>query len=162
VIKYLLYYKPTEDDELSLMDSIKITSDTVYTFDGLNSIAGCYLVTAVDSSGNESLKGEATCVDNCPEFELPNVVTFNGDGVNDFFKAIRVKHIKDIELYIYNRWGQLVYETKDPYFNWDGTVIQTKLPCSEGTYFYTCLVNEMRVKPRKPRFLKGYIQVFHK
>jgi len=162
VIKYLLYYKPTEDDELSLMDSIKIISDTVYTFDGLNSIAGCYLVTAVDSSGNESLKGEATCVDNCPEFELPNVVTFNGDGVNDFFKAIRVKHIKDIELYIYNRWGQLVYETKDPYFNWDGTVIQTKLPCSEGTYFYTCLVNEMRVKPRKPRFLKGYIQVFHK
>lgn len=162
VIKYLLYFKPAEDDPLSLMDSIKIITDTVYTFDGLTSIAGCYVVTAVDSSGNESIKAEATCVDNCPEFELPNVVTFNGDGINDFYKAIRVKHIKDIELYIYNRWGQLIYETTDPYFNWDGIVIQTKLPCSEGTYFYTCIVNEIRVKPTKPRYLKGYIQVFHK
>lgn len=161
VIKYFLYSKPTEDDDLTLLDSIKNLNDTVYTFDGLTSIAGCYAVTAVDSSGNESVKAEATCVDNCPEFELPNVVTFNGDGVNDFYKAIRVKHIKDIELYIYNRWGQLVYETTDPYFNWDGKVIQTKTLCSEGTYFYICTVNELRVKPTKPRLLKGYIQVFH-
>lgn len=161
VIKYLLYYKPTEDDDLTLLDSIKNLNDTIYTFDGLTSIAGCYAVTAVDSSGNESVKAEATCVDNCPEFELPNVVTFNGDGVNDFYKAIRVKHIKDIELYIYNRWGQLVYETTDPYFKWDGKVIQTKTLCSEGTYFYICTVNELRVKPTKPRLLKGYIQVFH-
>lgn len=161
VIKYVLYSKPTEDDPLVLLDTIFNINDTTYTFDGLESIAGCYVVTAVDSSGNQSLMAEATCVDNCPEFELPNVVTFNGDGVNDFYKAIKVKHIKDIELYIYNRWGQLVYETKDPYFNWDGKVIQTKLLCSEGTYFYTCVVNELRVKPRKPRFLKGYIQVFN-
>lgn len=160
VIKYMLYYKPTEEEDLVLVDSILNIQDTSFFYDGLSSIAGCYVVTAVDSSGNESLKAEATCIDNCPEFELPNVVTFNGDGVNDFYKAIRVKHIKDIELYIYNRWGQLVYETKDPYFNWDGKVIQTKMMASEGTYFYTCVVNELRVKPTKPRLLKGYIQVF--
>lgn len=161
VIKYYLYYKPTEEDDLNLLDSIKVLSDTIYTFDALESIAGCYAVTAIDSSGNESIKAEASCVDNCPEFELPNVVTLNGDGVNDFFKAIRVKQIRDIDLFIYNRWGQLVYETKDPYFNWDGKVIQTKLLCSEGTYFYVCSVNEKRVKPVKPRLLKGFIQVFH-
>lgn len=161
VIKYLLYFKPTEDDDLSLLDSISNINDTTYTFDGLSSIAGCYVVTALDSSRNESIKAEAICVDNCPEFELPNVVTFNGDGVNDFFKAIRVKHIKDIDLYVYNRWGQLVYQTTDPYFNWDGKVIQTKMLCSEGTYFYTCVVNEIRVKPTKPRLLKGFVQVFH-
>ena len=160
IIKYYLYYKATEEEDLSLLDSIKVLSDTVYTFDGLESIAGCYLVTAIDSSGNESFKGEATCVDNCPEFELPNVVTFNGDDVNDFFKAIRVKYIKSIDLYVYNRWGQLMFETKDPYFKWDGKVLQTKQLCSDGTYFYVCTVYELRVKPIKPRVLKGTLQVF--
>jgi gliding motility-associated-like protein len=162
VIKYYIYFKPTEDESLALLDSVTTISDTTYTFDGLESIAGCYVVTAIDSSYNESVKAEATCVDNCPEFELPNVVTMNGDGVNDLYKAIRVKHIKDIDLNIYNRWGLLVYHTTDPYFNWDGKVLQTKMLCSEGTYFYTCEVNEKRVKPRKPRLLKGFIQVFHK
>ncbi len=162
VIKYLIYFKPTEDEPLTVIDSVTVLSDTTYVLDGLSSIAGCYVVTAVDSSFNQSTIGEANCVDNCPEFELPNVVTINGDGVNDFFKAIKVKQIKDIDLNIFNRWGQLVYHTTDPYFNWNGTVIQTKMLCSEGTYFYTCTVNEMRVKPTKPRLLKGYIQVFHK
>lgn len=162
VIKYFLYYKATEDDQLTLLDSINNVNDTVYIRDGLESIAGCFAVTAIDSSRNESPMPESICVDNCPEFELPNVVTFNDDGVNDFFKAIKVKHIKDIDLYIFNRWGQVVYHTTDPYFNWDGKVIQTKMLCSEGTYFYTCEVNEKRVKPRKPRLLKGFVQVFHK
>lgn len=162
VIKYLIYFKPTEDEPLVVIDSISNLSDTTYVFDGLASIAGCYVVTAVDSSYNESTIAEANCVDNCPEFELPNVVTMNGDGINDFFKAIKVKQIKDIDLNVYNRWGNLIYHTTDPYFNWDGTVIQTKMLCSEGTYFYTCTVNEMRVKPTKPRLLKGYVQVFHK
>lgn len=162
VIKYLIYYKPTEEEPLVIIDSVSVLSDTTYVLDGLSSIAGCYVVAAVDSSYNKSTIGEAICVDNCPEFELPNVVTINSDGVNDFFKAIKVKQIKDIDLNIFNRWGQLVYHTTDPYFNWNGTVIQTKMLCSEGTYFYTCTVNEMRVKPTKPRLLKGYIQVFHK
>lgn len=162
VIKYYIYFKPTEDDPLVLIDSVSNLNDTTYTFDGLTSIAGCYVVTAKDSSYNESIMAEANCVDNCPEFELPNVVTINGDGTNDFYKAIKVKHIKNIDLNIFNRWGQLVYHTEDPYFKWDGTVVQTKMLCSEGTYFYTCTVNEMRVKPTKPRLLKGYIQVFHK
>jgi gliding motility-associated-like protein len=161
VIKYFLYYKPTEEDDLTLLDSINNVNDTVYIRDGLESIAGCFAVTAIDSSRNESVLPESSCVDNCPEFELPNVVTFNDDGVNDFYKAIKVKHIKDIDLYIFNRWGQVVYHTTDPYFQWDGKVVQTNMQSSEGTYFYTCEVNEKRVKPRKPRLLKGFIQVFH-
>ena len=161
VLKYYLYFKATEDDPLMKIDSINNVNDTIYTFDNLGSIAGCYAVTAVDSSNNESAMPEPVCVDNCPEFDLPNVFTINGDGINDFFKAIRVKYIKDIELKIYNRWGQLVHETSDPYFTWDGKVLQTKMLCSEGTYFYVCKVNEIRVKGIKSRYLRGNVQVFH-
>jgi gliding motility-associated-like protein len=101
-------------------------------------------------------------VDNCPEYELPNVITINGDGVNDFFKPIKNKFVKDIDIKIYNRWGTLVFETTDPKILWNGTVIQTKMLCSEGTYFYVCQVNEIRVGGIKERYLKGFIQVFIK
>lgn len=162
VVKYNIYFAETEDAELLLQDSIKILSDTLLVFDNLTSIAGCYAVTAVDSFGNESAQSEKICVDNCPEYELPNVITVNGDGVNDFFKPIKNKFIKDIDLKVYNRWGNLVFETTDPAIMWDGKVIQSKLLSTEGTYFYVCQVNEIRVKGIVPRDLKGFLQIFHK
>ncbi len=162
VVKYNIYFAETEDADLMLQDSVKILSDTLLAFDNLTSIAGCYAVTAVDSFGNESAQSEKICVDNCPEYELPNVITVNDDGVNDFFKPIKNKFIKDIDLKVYNRWGNLVFETTDPAIMWDGKVIQSKLPCTEGTYFYVCQVNEIRVKGIVSRDLKGFIQIFHK
>lgn len=161
-VKYNIYLGEVEDEPLLLVDSIKNMNDTILVFDNSESIAGCYAVTAVDSFGNESALSTILCIDNCPEYELPNVVTINGDGVNDFFKAIKNRFVKDIDLKIYNRWGQLIYQATDPAFNWDGKVLQSKLLCSEGTYFYVCQVNEIRVKGITPRYLKGFVQVFHK
>jgi gliding motility-associated-like protein len=162
VVKYNLYFAETEDADLQLIDSTRILTDTIMAFDNLISIAGCYAITAVDSFANESAQSTKICVDNCPEYELPNVITVNGDGANDFFKAIKNKFIKDIDLKIYNRWGSLVYETTDPAFLWDGKVIQSKLQATEGTYFYVCQVNEIRVKGIESRGLKGFLQIFNK
>ena len=162
VVKYNIYISETDVSDLILKDSIKIVSDTIIAFDNLTSIAGCYAITAVDSFGNESVQSEKICIDNCPEYELPNVITINGDGVNDFFKPIKNKFVKDIDIKIYNRWGTLVFETSDPKILWNGTVIQTKMLCSEGTYFYVCKVNEIKVGGIKERYLKGFIQVFIK
>ena len=108
-MKYHIYFAQTEDEALQLIDSVKTLSDTILAFDNLTSIAGCYAITAVDSFANESSQSAKVCVDNCPEYELPNVITINGDGANDFFKAIKNKFIKDIDLKVYNRWGTLVY-----------------------------------------------------
>jgi gliding motility-associated-like protein len=162
VVKYNIYIAETDESPLILKDSIKIVSDTIIAFDNLTSIAGCYAITAVDSFGNESLQSAKMCVDNCPEYELPNVITLNSDGVNDFFKPIKNKFIKDIDLKIYNRWGVLVFETTDPKIMWDGTIVKTKQLCVDGTYFYVCQVNEIRVKGIKQRFLKGFLQIFNK
>jgi gliding motility-associated-like protein len=161
-VKYNIYISDTEDSDLVLSDSLKNMNDTLLVFDDLTSIAGCYAITAVDSFGNESAQSQKICVDNCPEYELPNVITINGDGVNDFFKPIKNKFIKDIDLKIYNRWGTLVFESTDPKINWDGKVIQSKLQATEGTYFYVCQVNEIRVTGIKERYLKGFIQIFNK
>lgn len=67
---------------------------------------------------------------------VPNVFSPNNDGVNDTF------HIEGtpnpcwdhITVQIYNRWGQLVYESDQVEFTWDGKNLQGKdLP--QGTYF---------------------------
>ena len=161
-VKYYLYYAETDTATLVLKDSIKLITDTLLFFDNVPSIAGCWAISAIDSFNNESLQSIKVCADNCPQYELPNVITVNGDGINDFFKAIKNKFVKDIDLRIYNRWGTLVYQTTDPAFNWDGKVIQSKLQATEGTYFYVCQVNEIRLVGIVERNLKGFLQIFNK
>jgi len=161
VTKYVLYKKETVDGEYVKLDTLYGSNTTSFTFDGLNLISSCFAIKAVDLNGNASTLSEDYCVDNCPEFELPNIVTLNGDGVNDFFKAIKVRQIKEIDLLIFDRWGNLVYETKDPYFKWDGTSRLTGKVVSEGTFFYLCDVFEPRVTGIQIRKLKGYMQVVH-
>jgi gliding motility-associated-like protein len=141
------------------LDTITNPGTISYSFDQLNLISSCFAIQAIDSSGNASPLSPDYCVDNCPEFELPNIITLNDDGINDFFKAIRVRQIKEIDLYVYDRWGNLVYKTKDPYFQWNGNSIITKQRVSEGTLFYICDVFEPRVTGIKKRNLKGWVQV---
>ncbi len=158
VSDYSLYFKPTINDVYSKIAVIKKNEPLVYVFDGTE-ISGCYAIESKDINGNKSALSPDFCVDNCPIFELPNVFTPNGDGVNDFFKAIRVRQIKSIDLYLYDRWGNLVFKTKDPYFNWDGLSIISKQPVSEGAFFYVCDVFEPRLKGIVKRSLKGGVEV---
>lgn len=52
--------------------------------------------------------------------DVPDVFTPNGDGVNDII-YVRGWGIEEIEYFrIYNRWGELVFETNDPEIGWDG------------------------------------------
>jgi len=52
--------------------------------------------------------------------DLPTAFTPNGDDHNDIF-IVRGKDIEKIDLKIFNRWGELVFQSKNPYFGWDGT-----------------------------------------
>jgi gliding motility-associated-like protein len=159
-VLFELYRKETIESEY-----VKIFSDsmkyTTYINDGQSMINSCFAILAIDSTGNRSPLSQDYCVDNCPEFELPNIITLNGDGTNDFFMARRVRQIKEIDLYVFDRWGNLVYKTKDPYFKWDGKSIISKETVSEGTFFYICDVYEPTIKGIIKRNLKGYLQVVH-
>ncbi|MCX8080269.1 MAG: gliding motility-associated C-terminal domain-containing protein [Bacteroidia bacterium] len=159
ITKYILLKKETESEPFQLIDTLYGKGTLSYSFSDLDDIVGCYAVRAIDSSLNVSPLVDSICIENCPEFELPNIFTANGDGVNDFFKAIKVRQIKKIHLTVFDRWGVKVFETEDPYFRWDGTSIVTKRKVADGTLFYVCEVYEKRLKGIRKRVLKGYVQV---
>ncbi|MCC6369806.1 MAG: gliding motility-associated C-terminal domain-containing protein [Bacteroidia bacterium] len=159
VTKYFLFYRPSINHEYKLLDTLLSTDKLEYVAKGLSEIVGCYIVQAVDSANNKSNKGGDYCIDNCPIFELPNVFTPNNDNINDFYMAVRVRQIKEINLNIFDRWGNLVYTTTDPYFKWDGISIISKQTVSQGTFFYTCDVFEPRLRGTIKRTLKGFVEV---
>jgi gliding motility-associated-like protein len=97
---------------------------------------GCYALSTLDSIGNESDLSEILCVEICPEYELPNAFTPNGDGFNDLFIPRQNRFVRQVDFKVFNRWGNLVFKTTNPNLNWDGNDMNGNA-LSEGTYFYT-------------------------
>lgn len=73
--------------------------------------------------------------------QSPNVITPNGDGINDEW-IVGLDQPQFFDVVIYNRWGRLVYESKDFSSFWDGTNYKSGELCSEGVYFYIIRVND--------------------
>ncbi|MCH1611714.1 MAG: gliding motility-associated C-terminal domain-containing protein [Flavobacteriales bacterium] len=168
-LSYSLYFTPFLDSTYSLINFFDNIEDTTFQhqnqYNGVNSIAGCYYLTATDSMiyNNESLPSDTVCFDNCPNYMFPNIFTPNGDGINDYFQAIMpIKYIDNIELYILNRWGEVVFKTIDPEFLWDGTAEETKQDCPSGTYYFQCLVNSISLFGIETIELNGHVQLTRK
>lgn len=64
---------------------------------------------------------------------IPNIFTPNADNVNDVFEIPCLSGTGN-KLWIFNRWGDLIYETDNYLNNWDGTHHGMAVP--DGTYFY--------------------------
>ena len=54
-------------------------------------------------------------------FYMPTAFTPNDDGKNDRFKPLLFGNVKTYQFTIYNRWGEVVFQTADPKKGWDGT-----------------------------------------
>lgn len=81
------------------------------------------------------------------ELVLPNVFTPNGDGINDLFKIdMQYEIVK-----IYNRWGNILFETTDRNLFWDGKNTLGN-NTSEGVYFYHIKMSDGHIKT-------GYVQL---
>jgi len=85
---------------------------------------------------------------------IPNIITPNGDGSNDYWRLdfIDVFYPK-AEINIYNRWGDLIYNSIGYSNAWDGTYRDKNSPLPVGVYFYTINLND----PNKPDIIKGTI-----
>lgn len=162
VVSYNIYYSPVEGNEIELLTTINNPNDTSFLHTFLNSIAGCYAVTAVDSFLNESSLSNVVCIDidGCNLYELPNVFTPDGDSHNDFFIPFPYDFVEKINIRVFNRWGQIVFTTEDPDIKWDGKNKYTGMDCSEGVYFFVCDVYEIRLAGLKKRTINGFVHLY--
>ncbi len=65
-----------------------------------------------------SLKAE-TDLECDRDIYVPNTFTPNGDGANDYFKVVSYQ-LKLVDLMIFDRWGELIFQTDQPAIGWDG------------------------------------------
>lgn len=54
------------------------------------------------------------------EILIPNAFSPNGDGTNDVFQIVNAEFFNNIEMSIYNRWGELIHQGTDANHGWDG------------------------------------------
>ena len=74
---------------------------------------------------------------------VPNTFTPDGGRMNEFFKASTIG-ISEFEIIICNRWGEVVFQSKDQYFRWDG--LYNGAPAQDGIYAYKikCVTNSKK------------------
>jgi gliding motility-associated-like protein len=161
VVSYKVYFTKLYNTEFDSIAHIDGAENTFFEHSPVESMGGCYAVSAVDSFGNESNLSYVRCVDECSYYALPNVFSPNGDNLNDFFVAENpLGYVKKVDMKIFNRWGELVFQTENPLIEWDGKRKGTNTTVSSGVYYYICDVWEPRVTGLEVRNLVGFIHVY--
>jgi gliding motility-associated-like protein len=124
-----------------------IWSDNVLTQDRQDIPGGTYSVVVTDKNGcNGSrdvvvgIAASAKCI------EIPTIITPNNDGVNDTWQIKNIDLFPNAEVFVFTRWGKLVFHSKNLAANpWNGTFEGTLLPTD--SYHYVLHLNDGS-KPR--------------
>jgi gliding motility-associated-like protein len=99
------------------------------------------------------------------ELVVPNVITPNGDGLNDVFPIdpvandffpFSIRNIYDFKGQVYNRWGEKVYEWTQPLAGWEGRSTSGLL-LEAGTYYYVITAKGIDSDAITDYELKGYV-----
>lgn len=98
-------------------------------------------LTVMDSQGCEDTYTLVINVKD-PDLIIPNVITPNGDGINDFL-VLSEAYFSSYSVLIFNRWGNVVYslENQTGVALWNGQTADGKA-CTDGVYFYR-IIGEM-------------------
>ena len=129
-------------------------SDTTFVMESDTLEVGNYNIKVVTTNnGYVSESNYVTCLQpEPPTIVIPNVFTPNGDGVNDYF-VVRNLNLYDFRpLVIYNRWGNVVYQSDQYNNDWDGRGVP------DGVYYGVVSIilnNEVVSYP-------FHVSIFHK
>ncbi len=114
------------DDPLATDDTSNLQNPS-YTYQGDGSFRVMLIAYSDEGCPDTTYKTIQVVVD---EITIPNVITPNGDGVNDYFEIENIERLKTSRLLIYNRWGKKVYEAHNYRNDWDGD------NHPDGVYYY--------------------------
>lgn len=139
ISKHIVYFIDEKEDKLFIDSTLSSTFNYV-DFGYYESIDGFYQykVAAINEKGDTSFSNLAK-VPGKPIFFIPNAFSPNNDGINDKFSFYNLfvtseitKEYKDFEIQIYNRWGQMVYQSNNIKQDWDGKYLGETVP--SGVY----------------------------
>lgn len=102
------------------------------------------LIVEDDSRCAASITKEIYPYEDYVRHHIPNVFTPNNDGQNDCFQ-LGLAELPDGCYYItiYNRWGEIVFESHKPNNCWNGKIRQTQEDVAEGAYFYLLKIRQL-------------------
>lgn len=113
---------------ISVASDITDYNETANQDDGLNTT---YVVEAINQDGRISRSNEVL-LPRAPIIDVPTA--FRPSGINSSFRPIMKNIDQNAYIFIvYNRWGQQVFETRDPLKGWDGRI---KGEIQQGIYVY--------------------------
>ncbi len=114
------------ESEITFVDSMPYTRVNKPTL---------YIVKGIDESGCINYDSVLyDDIEDCCRFSYPTAFTPNGDGTNDGWRVLNYGNMEYFRVSIFNRWGQRVFLSSDPYKHWDGNYFGKK--CEVGTYYF--------------------------
>ena len=124
--------------------------DIIVSTDSIASDTLCQLFVA------DFFEAAADCYLECGDFYVPQAFSPNGDGNNDLFTGrIFEECVKDFDLRIFNRWGEMIFHSESIYNAWDGT-FKGKY-AEEGVYVYK--MELLLLEEFDPTLYSGNIQL---
>jgi gliding motility-associated-like protein len=152
--QYEIYYLDSENLLPQHLTTVDATSDFFKdSLTNYNTSSYCYQVYAIKE--NEILsKSNIDCSPTLLTAFVPNIFTPNGDELNDIFK-VKGKNILELTMYIYDKWGDLVFYTENIDEGWDGRYMNKDLPTD--TYKY--IIQLKGVNDQTREFI-GYVSLF--
>jgi gliding motility-associated-like protein len=118
--------------------------------------SGTYWVNVTDQWGckySDTIIVKQVCEDK--DLYIPNSFTPNGDNINDSFRIIVPGCFINVKMKIYNRWGNLLYETNEPEKGWNGR--SKNRDVSEGVYIYIITYYNLSRNPSVLRNRNGTV-----
>jgi len=115
--------------------------------------AGNYSVIAQNGCGIDTATVKIDFHSCTCELTLPNAFTPNGDGVNDVFRPLHPCNMSDYTIKIFNRYGQLIFESANFSQGWNGTYGAEK--AGAGTYIW--MSSYTNTDTNQKQFKKGTV-----
>jgi gliding motility-associated-like protein len=119
---------------------VYLWDDGVTTADRTGILSGDHIVTVTDANGCEQLLTVTVGVTGIDCLRIYEIITPNGDGSNDTWRLRNGELYPNAEVFVYSRWGRLVYHSRNASDEWDGTYNGKLLP--NDSYHYVIHLND--------------------
>lgn len=128
--QYEIWRKLDNETDFRLITTVNGNTLQFNDFSGKEGFTHCFRILAREAGGSRRSWSNDICLSFSHPITVPNVITPNGDGRNETFVIPNLEPYKENELFIYNRYHQLIYSQKNYQQNWDGGGYPS------GTYYY--------------------------